>query len=515
MEEDSETKADAPIIDMGNDSPAATTSGENDKIQTFRQRRLTFSTLLNPDELQDLDDDENAAGGGDKKEEEFDDDDDDDDDGTKEELSSTTQTMQSNDERQQQQEQLESRILHASAPPLPKGCQKRKRSLLYMHRKDALIDDDDDDGDDDDNIDLQEGKKVKDKNEDTDVSLTQQQQKQQEEEWKKRRHLSPGDKEDKLPFPRHIVGTYSCHGIEPVFDYEGDDGDDQHHFKLPACAAKINQDRGGVAFPYANNSRMAIFAVYDGHGEGGEHIAQYALHEIPKRLEQHEDFLKGGFEAAFKDVFVNVDRDLTLIQDITPMYSGCTACVVLLKDKELFLANAGDSRAVMAQKQIQPFGPAQCVYKSVDLTVDQNPDSPGEQERIESMGGFVSPPPEEGLSARVWLDSQFRQFGLAMSRSIGDHAVKSVGVIACPVVTHYEITPDDDFIIIATDGVWEFLSSQQAVDLVAQELENGKGSSEACQCLIEAAAAMWHEHEGDYRDDITALVVRVKELWSN
>ena len=131
------------------------------------------------------------------------------------------------------------------------------------------------------------------------------------------------------------------------------------------------------------------------------------------------------------------------------------------------------------------------------------------------MGGFVSPPPEEGLSARVWLDSQFRQFGLAISRSIGDHAVKSVGVIACPVVTQYEITPDDDLIIIATDGVWEFLSSQQAVDLVAQELENGKGSSEACQCLIEAAAAMWHEHEGDYRDDITALVVRVKELWSN
>jgi hypothetical protein len=58
------------------------------------------------------------------------------------------------------------------------------------------------------------------------------------------------------------------------------------------------------------------------------------------------------------------------------------------------------------------------------------------------------------------------------------------------------------------------LSSQQAVDSIVQELENG-GSSKASQCLIAAAAAMWHEHEGGYRDDITVLVVRGKELWSN
>jgi serine/threonine protein phosphatase PrpC len=68
--------------------------------------------------------------------------------------------------------------------------------------------------------------------------------------------------------------------------------------------------------------------------------------------------------------------------------------------------------------------------------------------------------------------------------------------------------------IIATDGVWEFLSSQDAVDIVAKGLQNGDGSSMACQHLIEAAAAKWHEREGDYRDDITALVIQMKELWA-
>ena len=392
-------------------------------------------------------------------------------------------------------EPLQSRIMHASAPPTPDDSNKRKRSLLYLHER----------GDNDSEDQQQEsggGGEVE-----TSSSVSSPPQAPEgTEEWKKRRHASPGNGDESLPFPRHIVGTYSCHGIEPVFD----DGDS--NCNLPSCIAKINQDRGGVAFPFANNSRMALFAAYDGHGDGGEHIAQYALHEIPRRLEQHEDFLNGCYEKAFKDVFVDVDRDLALESTIEPLYSGCTACVALLKDKHLHFSNAGDSRAVIGRKNIVD---GKVVFESLDMTVDQNPDSPGEQERIEKMGGFVSPPPEEGLSARVWLDCNYSQIGLAMSRSIGDHAVKPIGVIATPVVTKYELTDKDEFMVIATDGVWEFLSSQQVVDLVSKDLQSGKGSSEACQNLIEAAAAMWHRHEGDYRDDITALIIKVKELWDD
>jgi hypothetical protein len=83
-------------------------------------------------------------------------------------------------------------------------------------------------------------------------------------EWKKRhtRHLH--EDERKLPFPRDIVGTFSCHGIEPMYDdeYAREEDDDEHD--KPTTAAKINQDRGGVAFPYGNCARTALFAVYDG-----------------------------------------------------------------------------------------------------------------------------------------------------------------------------------------------------------------------------------------------------------
>jgi serine/threonine protein phosphatase PrpC len=103
-----------------------------------------------------------------------------------------------------------------------------------------------------------------------------------------------------------------------------------------------------------------------------------------------------------------------------------------------------------------------------------------------------------------------------MSRSIGDHCVASVGVIAEPVVTQYDLDDDDEFLILASDGVWEFMGSQEAVDVVARGLAERSGdATKACQALIEAAADRWHEEEGEYRDDITAIVVRLRDLWTS
>lgn len=232
-------------------------------------------------------------------------------------------------------------------------------------------------------------------------------------------------------------------------------------------------------------------------------MSQYALHEVQRLLEKHEDFNK-NIEKAFKETFVKVDSSLKDEALIEPLYAGTTACVALLRENQLILSNVGDSRAVLARKKGDS-------WEAINLTQDQNPDLPEERERIEEMGGFVSPPPEPGLSARVWLDEMCTQIGLAMARSIGDHAVKPIGVIAEPVVTFHDLKPEDDFVILATDGVWEFLSSADAVKIVSENLNNG--STKACRSLIEAAAARWHDEEGEYRDDITAIIIRLQYLW--
>jgi serine/threonine protein phosphatase PrpC len=356
----------------------------------------------------------------------------------------------------------------------------------------------------------------------------QQKQRRLNPRWKKRHHPTEASQ---LPFSKDIVGTYSCHGVEPIYNYDEEEDEEEEEVTpvatttralsdstasltdeqvppaptKPTMVAKINQDRGGIAYPYGNCPRTALFAVYDGHGQGGELVSQYALHEVQRRLERHPTF-GTNLEKAFRDTFTTVDESLRNEPMIEPFYAGTTACVALLQHNELTMANAGDSRTVMA-RSCQ--GAAR--WEALELTQDQNPDLPEEQARIISQGGFVSAPPAPGLSARVWLDAGLTQIGLAMARSIGDHAVATVGVIADPVVSRHTITAEDDFMILASDGVWEFLSSQQAVAIVGEHLE--RGATKACQALIEAAASRWHDEEGEYRDDITAIVVRLPGLW--
>ncbi len=297
-----------------------------------------------------------------------------------------------------------------------------------------------------------------------------------------------------LPFREGLVGTYSCHGIEPSYL-------DSRPF-----VAKINQDRGVCVYPFAGHEQMALFAVFDGHGEQGDKVSEFCMYELPKALEAHPslDNGNGDITRAFKDTFLGVDERLGRRPDIEAFYSGTTAVVGLVKGSRIWVANAGDSRCVLATAD--PAGSG--VLLAQDLSIDQNPDSPAEMTRILKLGGFVSPPPEPGLSARVWLDADFTQVGLAMARSIGDHAVKGVGVIAEPeVLTHEFRAGADKFLLFASDGVWEFISSQEAVDIVSEELH--KGVSCACQTLIEQAAARWRDIEGSYRDDISCIVIQL------
>jgi serine/threonine protein phosphatase PrpC len=134
-----------------------------------------------------------------------------------------------------------------------------------------------------------------------------------------------------------------------------------------------------------------------------------------------------------------------------------------------------------------------------------------------------------------------------MSRSISEHAVKDVDVIARPVVTMHVIDwVADKFMIMATDGVWEFLSSKDAIDIVGRHLYGeiaddynkigkgcrdnddyanisearngggdggGGGARVACKVLIKAALAKWHDYKGDYCNDVTAIIIRLKDLW--
>lgn len=129
---------------------------------------------------------------------------------------------------------------------------------------------------------------------------------------------------------------------------------------------------------------------------------------------------------ALKNTFIVTNTALT-VTPIKFMTSGTTAVAVYAKGSHLWVANCGDSRAVMAYRSSgsSTEGEASEEQKSGsilarDLSRDHKPDDPIEQKRIEEWGGFVKPAPEPGLSARVYLDQEFTMIGLAMSRSLGN-----------------------------------------------------------------------------------------------
>jgi len=94
--------------------------------------------------------------------------------------------------------------------------------------------------------------------------------------------------------------------------------------------------------------------------------------------------------------------------------------------------------------------------------------------------------------------------GLAMSRSIGDEVSQTVGVISVPEILQHPLDPTNDlFIIWATDGVWEFISNQDAVDIVNKHRNDLKAATEA---LVAHAHDRWTKEE-EVVDDITCIIV--------
>eukprot|EP00877_Chromochloris_zofingiensis_P002581 jgi/Chrzof1/12323/Cz06g30100.t1 len=91
-----------------------------------------------------------------------------------------------------------------------------------------------------------------------------------------------------------------------------------------------------------------------------------------------------------------------------------------------------------------------------------------------------------------------------MSRALGDQLAHQVGVSSEPDCITVELTPQDKFIVLASDGVWEFISNKEAVDMIAK----CDTAEEGCRQLVDEAYQRWLAEEDGVVDDITAVVVR-------
>ena len=310
---------------------------------------------------------------------------------------------------------------------------------------------------------------------------------------------------------------------------------------------------------------VIILGVFDGHGEDGHNIAGYfrehlaaqvlasphlrqavaVADNIPAAGEAGESSattsakrpigearLRRGAGAALREALLACEAALLRDARFDATMSGCTGCVAVVCGADVTVANVGDSRAVLLRRPRG--GGAEAPLVAAEVTVDHKPSLRAETRRILLKGGRVHATQYadggEG-PVRVWLRDEDIP-GLAMSRSLGDTVAKRAGVISEPDVYTYTLAPGDDaFLLLASDGLWEFTSPADAAAVVthagaaAADARAGSGAASAdaaadaaartglhlelaLEELAQVAAERWEAREG-VCDDISIILAEV------
>ena len=261
-----------------------------------------------------------------------------------------------------------------------------------------------------------------------------------------------------------------------------------------------------------------IFGVLDGHGPDGHHVSNFASDFIPSQIINHPEIkklsdpeliyqkLKENNCQIITESFLYCDEELKKAE--FDAYSSGSTCILIIHiGVHILCANVGDSRAIVAyddNKDDQELN----YLEHAQLSIDYKPDLEDEKNRILLSGGVVEQMENqfgEGVGPfRVWAKGQ-NYPGLAMSRSIGDLKGKSIGVIAEPGILEYDINETTKFIVIASDGVWEFMKNENVIE-IGKNFYIDNDTSNICHKIVDTSASIWQSRDV-VMDDITVVVM--------
>ncbi|KAF6158353.1 hypothetical protein GIB67_022433 [Kingdonia uniflora] len=285
-----------------------------------------------------------------------------------------------------------------------------------------------------------------------------------------------------------------------------------------------NQDAMIVWENFGSRTDTVFCGVFDGHGPYGHLVARQVRDSLPLKLSSHWEVNLGSedgskensrmgsmnseetvslcieeespsfidleekekhpeifstLQESFLKAFKVMDNDLRK-SSIDCHCSGTTAVTLIKQGQDLIIGNIGDSRAILGTRDQDNS------LSAVQLTVDLKPNLPAEAERIKRCRGRVFALLDEPEVSRVWLPNSDSP-GLAMARAFGDLCLKGYGLISVPEIYHRRLTMQDEFVVLATDGIWDVLSNQEVVEIVA----SAPTRATASRILVETAVRAW------------------------
>ncbi|XP_028764464.1 probable protein phosphatase 2C 65 [Neltuma alba] len=288
----------------------------------------------------------------------------------------------------------------------------------------------------------------------------------------------------------------------------------------------INQDALTVWEGFTGEKGRIFCGVFDGHGPLGHKVSQYIRDNLPAKLsesikmtqqkkvgklcdpyprdrssyvnlsgENGQNMSLASWERTLVKSFNEMDEDVARDINTDSFSSGTTAVTVIQQGDQLIIANLGDSRAVLCTRgddaELHP----------VQLTVDLKPDIPSEAMRIQNCEGRVFAAAEESQVYRIYMPDEDCP-GLAMSRAFGDFCLKDYGLISVPDVFYRKITKQDEFVVLATDGIWDVLSNAEVISIVA----SAPRRSMAAKMLVRHAVSVWRYKYPNAKIDDCAVI---------
>ena len=226
----------------------------------------------------------------------------------------------------------------------------------------------------------------------------------------------------------------------------------------------------GILIPdLTTDYKVSLFGIFDGHG--GTDVVKFVKNRLPQLIKIYLNDLF-PVEIAFKNAFKKVDEELKFFDS---EYIGTTATLILIKDNKIYCANVGDTKAYIIYDK---------TFKQISN--DHKCTNEDERKRITEIGGKI-------IKNRVMGQ-------LILTRTLGDLYVKQFGVINTPDINVYDINETINYIIIASDGVWDVVD----LDTITNMGKAGKNVGEFCKDIVKLAI-----NKGT-KDNVSCIVVSFK-----
>ncbi|KAF9662173.1 hypothetical protein SADUNF_Sadunf18G0025800 [Salix dunnii] len=220
----------------------------------------------------------------------------------------------------------------------------------------------------------------------------------------------------------------------------------------------------------------SFYGVFDGHE--GKHAAKFARDHLPRFIAKDEGFPM-EVERVVASAFLQTDSAFAkaCFQNAA-LASGTTALAALVVGRLLVVANAGDCRAVLC-----------CAGKAIDMSNDHKPACDRERERVVASGGYI-------VASGGRNDVEYLNGQVSVTRALGDWHIEGLKggngsdggpLIADPELMTRQLTEEDEFLIIGSDGIWDVFRSQNAVDFTRRRLQEHNDPVKCSKELVDEA----------------------------